>query len=88
MIATTDWQTYKTVITVGDVEYSVTANVFLRITEGESETTEHFGLQCREPWSEVEATLEGYDTLPPLKPAHEQELERLLREEIEGETWL
>jgi hypothetical protein len=73
----TDWEQFTFPVKVDATEYSITAHVFL--------VRRHVpNPWYRVPWEErIDATLEGWDSLPEHAPEHEKELERLIMAEIE-----
>jgi hypothetical protein len=76
----TDWEQFTFPSRVGSTEYSVTVHVFL--TKSHVRDAHHFP-----PWQEkIDATLEGWDSLPEHAPEHEKEIERQIMAEIE-ERW-
>jgi hypothetical protein len=73
----TDWEQFTFPAKVESTEYSITVHVFLTISHAPD--PHHWP-----PWQQkIDASLEGFDTLPPYAPEHEKEIERQIMAEIE-----
>jgi len=73
----TDWEQFTFPVKAEQTEYSITAYVFLARSYA-------LDLYHWPPWQQkIDASLEGWDSLPEHAPEHEKEIERQILMEIE-----